>query len=136
MDIKGIYTGIPDDAWYPNTIEVTMGDLIDKDVDGTYIKIDSGGGGVVYLNEDKNTILKVKFYSSIDDTEVKYQKMAGDLAPAIFYDSFREVNTDIADKKAFGGGMDANRLTMVAKMLTWREIKIASKIFSSIILNT
>jgi hypothetical protein len=99
-DIVGIYTGLPGDAWYPNTINVTMGN---PEIDGGYNKIDAGGGGVIFLNEDTDTILKVKFYSWDDDEEVIYQKKAGTIAPEIFYDSYREVGCDISDRKAFNG---------------------------------
>jgi len=108
-DIIGIYTGegaysIKEggpDPWYPKTIKVNM--VGADDLNGTYTQLTSGGGGVVYLNEGTDTVLKVKWYSYEGDTEVKYQKMVGDLAPDIFYESFREVRTDIDGKVAFGG---------------------------------
>jgi len=99
-DIVGIYTGLPEDAWYPNTIHVNMSN---SEIDGIYTKFDAGGGGVVFLNENTDTILKVKFFSYDDDEEVIYQKKAGVIAPEIFYDSFREVSSDIAGKNAFKG---------------------------------
>jgi hypothetical protein len=99
-DIVGIYTGLPEDAWYPDKINVTMGNT---EIDGEYKKIDAGGGGVIFLNEETDTILKVKFYSWEDDEEVIYQKKAGEIAPEIFYDRLREVGSDIVDRKAFNG---------------------------------
>jgi hypothetical protein len=45
-DIVGIYTGLPEDAWYPDKINVTMGNT---EIDGEYKKIDAGGGGVIFL---------------------------------------------------------------------------------------
>ena len=99
-DIVGIYTGLPEDAWYPDKINVTMRNT---GIDGEYKKIDAGGGGVIFLNEETDTILKVKFYSWEDDEEVIYQKKAGEIAPEIFYDRYREVGSDIVDRKAFNG---------------------------------
>ena len=99
-DIVGIYTGLPEDAWYPDKINVTMRN---PEIDGEYKKIDAGGGGVIFLNEETDTILKVKFYSWEDDEEVIYQKKAGEIAPEIFYDRYREVGSDIVDRKAFNG---------------------------------
>jgi len=56
------------------------------------------------LNEETDTILKVKFYSfDEDDEEVIFQKKAGKIAPEIFYNSFRKVGSDIVDRKAFNG---------------------------------
>jgi len=99
-DIVGIYTGLPEDAWYPDKINVTMRNT---EIDGEYKKIDAGGGGVIFLNEDTDTILKVKFFSWEDDEEVIYQKKAGEIAPEILYDRLREVGSDIIDRKAFNG---------------------------------
>ena len=99
-DIIGIYTGLPKDAWYPDTVQVN---LSNSEIDGEYTKIDAGGGGVIFLNEETDTILKVKFFSWDDDEEIIYQKKAGEIAPEIFYDSFREVGCDIVDRKAFNG---------------------------------
>ena len=99
-DIVGIYTGLPEDAWYPDKINVTMRNT---EIDGEYKKIDAGGGGVIFLNEETDTILKVKFYSWEDDEEVIYQKKAGEIAPEILYDRLREVGSDIVDRKAFNG---------------------------------
>ena len=105
-DIIGIYTGpgaypLKGNPWYPRNVEVTMDDM--DDINGTYTQMASGGGGVIYINEDTDTVLKVKWYSYEGDTEVEYQKMVGDLAPEIFYDSLRKVSTDIDGKNAFGG---------------------------------
>jgi len=99
-DIVGTYTGLPEDAWYPDKINVTMGN---PEIDGRYKKIDAGGGGVIFLNEETDTILKVKFFSWEDDEEVIYQKKAGEIAPEILYDRLREVGSDIVDRKAFNG---------------------------------
>ena len=99
-DVIGIYTGLSGDAWYPDRINVRMGS---SEIDGGYKKIDAGGGGVIFLNEETDTILKVKFYSWEDDEEVIYQKKAGEIAPEIFYDRLREVGSDIVDRKAFNG---------------------------------
>jgi hypothetical protein len=99
-DIIGIYTGLSGDAWYPDRINVRMGS---SEIDGGYKKIDAGGGGVIFLNDETDTILKVKFYSWEDDEEVIYQKKAGGIAPTIFYDSYRKVGSDLIDRNAFNG---------------------------------
>ena len=97
-DIVGLYSDVPSGSWRPNTIMVNMGR---EDIDGTYEYLAAGGGGVVFLNEKENTILKVNYYA-FDDKEVLYQKKVGTIAAEIFYDLIREVGSDTPEK-AFGG---------------------------------
>lgn len=97
-DIVGLYSDVPSGSWRPNTIMVNMGR---EDIDGTYEYLAAGGGGVVFLNEKENTILKVNYYA-FDDKEVLYQKKVGTIAAEIFYDLIREVGSD-TPAEAFGG---------------------------------
>lgn len=99
-DIIGIYAGLSDDDWYPSSINVNISKL---KINGIYNKLDKGGGGVIYLNELQNTILKVKYFGYDDDPEVKYQKQAKNYAPKIFYECFRKIGCDLSHRKAFHG---------------------------------
>ena len=100
-NIKGIYTG--DKDWAPNKIEISDGD---EEIDGEYDYFDRGGGGIIFLNQDKNTILKVKEYIPYENTnidkEVYYQEKLGDISPDILYHDYRTIDSNV-DGLAFDG---------------------------------
>ena len=99
-NIMGIYSGLSENAWYPNMIIVN---IPKSNFNGVYNKHDKGGGGIIYLNKIKNKILKVKFFGFENDPEIKYQKLASIYSPEIFYESFRHIGCDISNRKAFDG---------------------------------
>jgi len=98
-DIVGLYSELDGQiGWYPDTVRVNMER---EDIDGNYTFMASGGGGVVFLNEEKQKILKVN-YNAFGGKEVIYQKKVGAIAPQIFYDDIRKVGSDNT-AEAFGG---------------------------------
>jgi hypothetical protein len=101
VDIVGLYSDVPGGSWRPNTIMVNMGR---EDIDGRYEYLAAGGGGVVFLNENKNTILKVNYYA-FDDKEVSYQRNVGVIAAEIFYEAIREVGSDTREQAFHGNNV-------------------------------
>lgn len=87
-EIYSIYDG----TWAPDQIVVDKGD---EEIDGEYNFLDRGGGGVIYLNKEKDKVMKISH--SLNEIaynkEVSIHKQAGELAPKIFAESIQRLHT-------------------------------------------
>jgi hypothetical protein len=67
--------------WAPNKLVVT-----NSETKGEYNFLDKGGGGIAYVNKDKNKVLKIIPYNHGSE-EIRIHGIMGDLAPVLYFKS-------------------------------------------------
>jgi len=68
--------------WDPDKLVVTNS----KSNNGEYNFLDRGGGGIAYVNKDKNKVLKIIPYNHGSE-EIRIHGIMGDLAPVLYFNS-------------------------------------------------
>ena len=68
--------------WAPDKLVVTNS----ESNNGEYNFLDRGGGGIAYVNKDKNKVLKIIPYNHGSE-EIRIHGIMGDLAPVLYFNS-------------------------------------------------